>query len=184
MALKLRDYILETQPTGTVDLAIATTKFVKDQGEISSFAGVAGESFSANVTYLVRYAITGETAGRVYKATSDQQNAAGKHYAIGFVRATSAISASDPVIVYKFHPSVALLSGDTNVGSATTDNGKPIYLNKDGGFSLVGTTGITTGETYALRQVGMLVSYNATVTSTLIMMDVSIPAWFGYDLGA
>jgi len=148
------------------------------------FSRVAGESFAANSTFIVRYAISGDTAGRVYKCTSDEENAAGKHYAIGAVQTTGAISVADPVIVIKFQQGVTLKSGDTVIGASSADQGKPIFLNKAGVMSLDPDAGITTGEKYASRIVGILEEYNATSTSEKITIDIAAGSFFGIDLGA
>jgi hypothetical protein len=44
---------------------------------------IAGESMAANTSFLVRMAVTGETAGRVYKATNAAAATDGKFYALG-----------------------------------------------------------------------------------------------------
>lgn len=148
------------------------------------FPGVAGETLAANRTFIVRKAISGETAGRYYIATSDHHNAAGKHLAVGIVQTTAEISAADPITIIKFKEGVALKSGDTVVGASAADQGKEVYMNKAGVFSLDADAGITTGETYASRMVGVLSEYNVDPTSNKITFDVCVSAWFGFDLGA
>lgn len=92
---------------------------------------IAGESMSANTSYLVRWAVSGETAGRVYKATNANAGVDNKFWAIGLALKTSAVSAGDTVDV------VAL--GTHTLGSADTafsgsDIGKAVWLGADGAF--------------------------------------------------
>jgi len=181
-------YTYGTAQTFSNDGDLVTKKYV-DEAVVAAapntmtFTATAGESFSANTTYVVRWAVSGETAKRVYKATSDEQNASGKYRAIGFIRPTGAITAGDSVTVVKFDDEVALLSSDSVIGASAADNGKIVYLNKDGAFSLNPATGITTGETYAIFMLGILKEYNATVTSEAISIDVSIGGFQGIDIG-
>jgi hypothetical protein len=93
---------------------------------------IAGESMAANTSFLVRWARTGETAGRVYKADNDattNQN----FYAWGIALKTSAVSAGDNVDVV-FEGTFTLGSSDTPFASG--DVGKPVYLTTAGGFSI------------------------------------------------
>lgn len=94
---------------------------------------VAGEAFSANVTYMVRLAINGETAGRVYKADYDASSS-NKFYVIGFIQPTSAVSAGGSVDVI-IEGSITLLSGDTAFGA--TKIGEPVHLKAAGAFDAV-----------------------------------------------
>lgn len=93
---------------------------------------VAGESMTANTSFLVRWAVSGETAGRAYKA---DKNAATTHlfYAWGVALKTSAVSAGDAVDV-TFEGSHALGSSDTPFSAG--DIGKAVYLTAAGAFSV------------------------------------------------
>lgn len=148
------------------------------------FAGIMGEALLANKTYVVRKAISGESAGKLYICTSDEQNAPGEHLAVGIVQTVGAVAIDDEVTVIKFKKELTLASADSVIGASSADNGKAIYLNKDGAFSLVPGAGITTGESYASRQIGVLENYDATVTNQKILVDICVSAWFGFDLGA
>lgn len=93
---------------------------------------VAGEAFAANTSFLVRFALTGETAGRVYKATSASAVADGKFWAIGVATGTGQV-AGDPinVVIIGTH---TLGSSDTAFGAG--DVGKAVWLTTAGGFSV------------------------------------------------
>jgi hypothetical protein len=156
---------------------------LKDDVGLKTFPGVAGESLSANTTYAVRFAVgASETAGRVYKATSDSQNAAGKYTVCGIIQTTGAVSAGDAVVVIRYAANLALKSSDTVIGASTADNGKTLWLNKDGVFGLVPSTGITATESFANVMVGVIKNYNATVTSEFVMFDISLGNLTGIDI--
>lgn len=93
---------------------------------------VAGEAFAANTSFLVRWAVSGETAGRVYKA--DKANAATdlKFWAFGVALSTSSVSAGQSIQVVAMGTST-LGSSDTNFSSG--DVGKAIWLTSAGAFS-------------------------------------------------
>jgi hypothetical protein len=109
---------------------------------------VAGESMAANTSFLVRWAVNGETAGRVYKADKDASSS-DKFYAWGIALKTSAVSAGDSVNV-TFEGTHTLGSSDTNFNAA--DIGKAVYLTAAGAFSVTAPT--TTNE--AVWRVGMV----------------------------
>ena len=113
---------------------------------------VAGEVMAANTSFLVRFAISGETAGRVYKADKDA-SVSDKFYAIGISLKTSAVSAGDPVDVI-FHGSHTLGSSDTAFGAG--DVGKAVYLTASGAFSI--TAPSATNE--ASYRIGMVEATN------------------------
>jgi hypothetical protein len=97
---------------------------------------VAGESMAANTSFLVRWAVNGETAGRVYKADKDASTS-DKFYAWGIALKTSAVSAGDSVNV-TFEGTHTLGSSDTNFNA--TDIGKAVYLTAAGAFSVTAPT--------------------------------------------
>ena len=94
---------------------------------------IAGESFAANTSFLVRWAVNGETAGRVYKADSSSAQADRKFFAFGIALSTSAVSAGNNITVISLG-SHTLGSSDTAFGG--TDIGKPVYLTTSGAFSI------------------------------------------------
>lgn len=94
---------------------------------------VAGEAFAANTSFLVRLALDGETAGRIYKATNASAAADGKFYAIGIALASAAVAEGESIAV--------MLLGSHELGSSDSafnaaDLGKPVYLTTAGGFSV------------------------------------------------
>lgn len=93
---------------------------------------VAGESFAANTSFIVRMAKSGETAGRVYKADYDASSV-DNFYVIGVAFSTTAVSAGGDIGVIMLG-SHTLGSGDTAFASA--DVGKPIFLTSSGAFSV------------------------------------------------
>jgi len=112
---------------------------------------VAGESFAANTSFLVRFAVDGETAGRMYKAEKAAAAADGKFYAVGIIMSTSALSAADATVV-SLMGSHALGSSDAAFNAA--DIGKPVYLGASGAFSV--TPSSTTGD--AVYRIGVVES--------------------------
>jgi hypothetical protein len=112
----------------------------------------AGESFAANTTFVVRYALSAETAGRVYKA--DKTSGSGQVYnAIGLAGSTSAVSAAGAIYVTAVGL-YTLLASDTAFNAA--DVGKPVYLTTTGAFSITAPTG--TGD--AVTRIGMVAATN------------------------
>jgi hypothetical protein len=102
---------------------------------------VAGESFAAGTSFLVRMARAGETAGRVYKADNDASSN-DNFYVIGIAMAgSSPISAGNDINVILFGSHV-LGPSDTNFSA--TDIGKPVYLTTSGGFSVTPPTAANT----------------------------------------
>lgn len=117
---------------------------------------VAGEAMAANTSFLVRMAVNGETAGRVYKASQDATSS-DLFYVIGVAHSTVAVSAADNVTVTMFG-SYTLGSSDTAFGG--TDIGKAVFLTAAGAFSITAPT--TTN--YAVVRVGIV----RTTTSILL----------------
>jgi hypothetical protein len=101
---------------------------------IKSFT--AGEAMAAETTFLVRMALNGETAGRVYKADEDAAST-DSFYVIGVVMSDVAVSAGDTVSV--------TMMGESSLGTSDTafaagDVGKPVYLGASGAFSTTAPT--------------------------------------------
>lgn len=92
---------------------------------------IAGESFAANQSFIVRFAKNSETAGRIYKADIDATTN-DNFYTIGIALSATAVSAGNniPVIMFGTH---ILGSSDSNFAAA--DVGKPVFLSSSGGFS-------------------------------------------------
>ena len=110
----------------------------------------AGEAMAANTSFLVRWAVNGETAGRAYKADQDASTV-DKFYAWGISLKTTAVSAGDPIDV-TFDGTHTLGTSDTAFNA--TDIGKAVYLTAAGAFSV---TPPTTAN-YAVWRVGMVQS--------------------------
>lgn len=104
---------------------------------------VAGESFAANTSFLVRMARNGETAGRVYKADNDASTNV-NYQVIGIALSTSAVSAGGSILVIKLGQH-ALGSSDTAFASA--DLGLPVFLTTAGAFSVSAPTADNTAVT-------------------------------------
>ena len=103
---------------------------------------VAGESFAANTSFLVRWALTGETAGRVYKADKDASSSA-KYMAIGMALSTGAVSAGQNITV--------IMLGEHTLGSSDTpfaggDVGIEVFVGTAGAFVLGAALANTTNE--------------------------------------
>lgn len=127
--------------------------------------GTAGEAFDANKTYCVRYGISGETAGRVYKA-SKLVPADKKFWGIGVIQPTSALSAGDSITITVIGE-LNLLSGDTNMGASS--EGLPLFLHDAGVITEVTPeSGLAADTEYASLVIGQVKSRNATVTNTVI----------------
>lgn len=94
---------------------------------------VAGESFAANTSFLVRFAVNGETAARQYKADSAAATTNGKFWAVGIALSTGAVSAGQniDVTILGTH---TLGSSDTPFNA--TDIGKSVWLTSTGAFSI------------------------------------------------
>lgn len=94
----------------------------------TKITAIAGESFLADVTYFIRWALTGETAGRVYKANasvaSDQ-----KYLAFGCFSSSVAVNAGDSITITTGGTQV-LGSGDSVFSSG--DVGKKLFLKNNG----------------------------------------------------
>lgn len=93
---------------------------------------VAGEAFAADTSFLVRFALDGETAGRVYKADSANAVANGEFWAIGLAQGDDQ-SAGDPIMVTIIGTHI-LGASDTPFDPA--DIGKAVWLTDAGAFSI------------------------------------------------
>ncbi len=176
----ITDGVIDVAPSQN---AVFDALALKDNLGVKTFPAIAGEGFSANTTYIVRFAVgASETAGRVYKATSDAQNAPGKYTACGVIQTTGAVSAGDAVTVIRYAADLTLKSADTVIGSSTDDNGKILWLNKSGAFGLAPSTGITVGESFANLSIGIIKNYDSTVTNQKVMIDISLGNLTGIDI--
>lgn len=122
---------------------------------------VAGESFAADTTFLVRMAVNGETAGRVYKADNDATSL-DNFYVVGWARSVAGVSAGGNIIVY-MHGSLSNGSGDSAFGG--TDIGKPVYLGAAGAFTVTAPS----SSNLAAVRVGMV-----ETTSRVMVMPMQL----------
>lgn len=97
---------------------------------------VAGEAFAANTTFAVRWAVSGETAGRVYKADQDSTTS-DKFWVIGIGFSVAGVSAGGNLTVVMLG-SHTLLAGDSSFSAG--DIGKPVFLTAAGAFSITAPT--------------------------------------------
>lgn len=104
----------------------------------TKITAIAGESFNADTTYLVRWAVSGETEGAVYKATA-QTATNGKYITVGVLLSSVPVVATDTVEI--------LVAGEHTLGASDTpfvgaDAGKDLFLKSDGsgGFTLTPST--------------------------------------------
>lgn len=91
--------------------------------------GIAGESFEANKTVLVRFGINGETRGSVYKADKSLANLDQKFWVVAAVQPSFAIAPGQTLELLKI---VDLYSSENAFDDQ--DIGKPIYLGNNGQF--------------------------------------------------
>ena len=104
---------------------------------------IAGETFAANSSFLVRMALNGETAGRIYKADNDAGSVGSETntiYVIGLAqnKTASPINAGASIPVIKLGNAI-LQSSDTPF-TASQDEGLPVYLGASGAFTLTAPT--------------------------------------------
>jgi hypothetical protein len=91
--------------------------------------GVAGEAFAANETRLVRFAISGESRGRVYKADKANANLDQKFWVVAAICPSVPVEIGDAVELLKLV--------DLHVSEnafADQDIGMPLYLDSNGLF--------------------------------------------------
>lgn len=102
---------------------------------------VAGESFAANTSFAVRWALNGETAGRVYKADKDATSA-NKYCAIGIALSPAGAIAGGNIDIVMLGE---YTQGSSDTAFNSTDVGKELYVGTTGalilGTALAGTTG-------------------------------------------
>lgn len=121
---------------------------------------VAGEAFAANTTWLVRWAMDGETAGRIYKADNDAA-LEDNFYVIGIAFSSTSVAAGDSITLIPLGTHT-LQSSDSSFAGA--DIGKPVFLDAAGAFTVTAPT--TTND--AVVRVGMV----QTTTSLWVQPEV------------
>lgn len=125
---------------------------------------VAGQSFSANTTYVLRWGVPAlsETAGRVYAA---DHNAATNDlfWIIGVFSSVSPVSAGQ-TITMTAEGSYALASGDSTFASG--DVGKPVWLGSSG--AILPNSSAPSSSGYSCSKIGMAQS------SSLIWVSIQV----------
>lgn len=166
---------LEIKSAGVSATQLATGAF--DQVTITGGAGtpasvaqapslkrtlVAGQTFSANTSYAVRWGLTanGETTNRVY-AADITTSSFDLFYVIGMASSGTSVAAGQNITVTTMG-SFALSSSDTAFASNT--DGDAVFLTATGTFSV--TAPSTSGQ--AITRIGIVQQRSATVTSNII----------------
>jgi hypothetical protein len=116
----------------------------------------AGEAFAADASFLVRMAVNGETAGRVYKASNDA-SVSDHFYAFGVAKSVAGVAAGAAIRV-TFAGTHTLGANDTAFNAA--DIGKPVYLGASGALTVTPPTATDT----AVVRVGIV----ETTTSVMV----------------
>ena len=127
------------QASGTP--SVATDLVNKAYVDQSSTAGsakvkravVAGETFAANTTFVVRLAQSGETAGRVYKADNDT-GIGDKFHAMGLIQVGASPLAAGSSVEMVMLGSIDLAAADVDFVAA--DIGKPIHVGTSGALEV------------------------------------------------
>lgn len=120
----------------------------------------AGEAVAAETSFAVRYAVDGETLGRVYKASQDASSS-DLFYVVGIAKSAGALSAGDGIEVTT-HGLHTLGSSDAAFNAA--DIGKAVFLTTGGALTI---TAPTTAN-HAVVRVGVV----ATTTSIFVQPQV------------
>ena len=105
---------------------------------------VAGQSFSANTSYVVRWGMNAlsETTNRVYAADYDTSSY-DEFWALGIAMSTSGVTAGQNIQVYSFG-TYTLGSSDTPFN--TVNIGAPVWLTSAGAFSVTAPTGTSEAD--------------------------------------
>lgn len=126
---------------------------------------VVGEAMDADESVLVRWAVDGETAERVYKADmdADGQN---HFYVVGIILPDSALSAGNPakMLMQGVH---VLGSGDAAFAAA--DIGLPVYLGVDGAMTITPPS----DSDEAVVRVGIVAATNKVMISGIQLNGIN-----------
>ena len=149
--------------TMPADQGAATTALVNDGSGSLSWTSissvptiantfVAGESFAANTSYIVRWGMNSlaELTTRIYKA-DDDTSSFDEFWAIGVAHSTSAVSAGQSIVVTAIG---AVTIGSNNTPFNTADVGQIVWLTASGGFA----ASIPSGPNLADFKVGTVMS--------------------------
>jgi hypothetical protein len=125
----------------------------------TKITAIAGQAMAANTAWLVRWALSGETANTVYKANPASASANKQYLAIGIVASASNINASDSVTVITHGLYTTLPSDPVFTGA---DIGKAVFLSSTGELTLTAPTTIG----FAQYQIGIVAS------TTTVWVDI------------
>jgi hypothetical protein len=142
----------------------AASSFLQNDGSGNMFWGtlasaptisnnfVAGETFSANTSYIVRWAMNSlsETTNEIFKADYDETSS-DDFWAIGIAFSSTTMTAGQNINVYSFG---AYTLGSNDTPFSTGDIGKPVWLTSAGAFS----TTPPTGSNEADFKIGIVIS--------------------------
>jgi hypothetical protein len=126
------------------------------------FTATAGQTFTANTSYCVRWGLTAnsETANRIYQADITTSSF-DLFLVIGLVSSSTTVNAGGTITVTRLG-SFPLSSADTAFASST--DGAAVFLTANGTFSV--TAPSSSGQ--AITRVGVVQQRSATVTSNII----------------
>lgn len=113
---------------------------------------VAGQSFSANTSYAVRWGIeaNGENPTQVYVADYNA-TILNDFWVIGMALSTTAVTIGQNINVYSFGPYIL---GSADIPFMTSDVGNPVWLATNGTF----TTVAPASDTFADEKIGIVMS--------------------------
>ncbi len=113
---------------------------------------VAGQSFSANTSYAVRWGIeaNGENPTQVYVADYNATTL-NDFWVIGMALSTTAVTVGQNINVYSFGPYIL---GSADTPFTTSDVGNPVWLATNGTF----TTVAPASDTFADEKIGIVMS--------------------------
>ena len=132
---------------------------------------VAGEAFAANTTHVVRMAINGETAGRVYRSDSDASSN-DLFYAIGVIEGSgfAGVSAGANVEVTLLGE-VTLGSSDTSFSSS--DIGAAVHLSGIGGFDSLPNIGGSFNTDEASFRIAVIQSTSTMLVGNMQLLGIN-----------
>ena len=113
---------------------------------------VAGEAFAANTSFVVRWAVSGETAGRVYKTDIASAASNNKFWGFGYALSTAAVAAGESINVTVEGGTHTIGSGDAAFSAG--EIGLPVYLGGSGAWDVYSELTISSGD--AVYSLGMV----------------------------
>ena len=126
----------------------------------------AGEAFGADVSFIVRMALNGETAGRIYKADYDTTTT-DKFIGIGIAKSVAGVIAGAAINMVAMGTHT-LGANDTAFGA--TDIGKPVFLTASGGFSITPPS----GSLQAIYKIGVVEDTNKIFVGNAQLTGINV----------